>query len=422
MRCSTIIFNLILVAAFLVAPGRSSAQSTDVIQETDQAVFRIFVLGPRGSGFGTGFLVSEDGDVVTNHHVIEGGSRVFVMVKGDGRNEFVEASVVGSNAALDLAVIRAPDLAAEPLKINVADLEPGQNVFAIGFPGVADIESYSSIDDLKTLTNMLVSTVTKGDVNRVLQVEINPLTRTEFVQHSAPIREGNSGGPLLDSCGSVIGVNTFYLSDSRAIPVQSASTSSPLIGFLSINSVKHETVDRSCAGGADRTLSYILAALAAVMLAGVVFLLFRRRAPAMPTSDRDDLSRRLRRLEGDQGGRAKSGAQDADGGAMSGARSAWRLKFDAQGGKVGVRFTAADAKGGIVVGRDKSAAFTVSGSGVSRRHALLRLEDGELTIEDLGSTNGTFVDGRRLASGEKLPLGPAAEILLGKVRGAIRRE
>jgi len=140
---------------------------------------------------GSGFVIDGRGDVVTNDHVIAGSSGVRV---GFGSGSTFPATVVGADPSSDLAVIRvaAPASALHPLVFDSsAAAQPGDPVYAIGNPFGLD----------RTMTAGIVSAT-----GRDIQAP-NGLTIPNSIQTDAPINHGNSGGPLLDAAGHVLGVN-----------------------------------------------------------------------------------------------------------------------------------------------------------------------------------------------------------------------
>lgn len=146
------------------------------------------------SGLGTGFIISEDGQIVTNAHVIDGATEVEVTLP-DGRR--FEGTVLGADTATDLAVIQITGADNLPvLQFGDSDaLEVGQDVVAIGNPFG------------------LGNSVTSGIVS-ALGRNINSGPFDDFIQTDAAINRGNSGGPLFDSDGNVVGVNTAIFSPS----------------------------------------------------------------------------------------------------------------------------------------------------------------------------------------------------------------
>jgi serine protease Do len=137
---------------------------------------------------GSGFVISADGLIVTNHHVVDGVDRITVSFS-DGRE--AEATVVGQDPLTDIALIRVSDLEGlTPLELGDSDaVQPGDWVVAIGNPFG------------------LGHTVTAGIVSAKGR-EIGAGPYDDFIQTDAAINPGNSGGPLLDLQGRVVGINT----------------------------------------------------------------------------------------------------------------------------------------------------------------------------------------------------------------------
>ena len=160
---------------------------------------------------GSGFLVSADGYILTNHHVIEGAARITVAL-ADKR--IFQAEVVGSDPLTDVAVIRIPatNLPAVPLG-DSDSTRVGEWVLAIGNPG---FDGASPLDF--TVTGGIISA--KGRGLEVLAIEepeptqegLEKLIIEDFIQTDAVINPGNSGGPLVNLQGAVIGVNTAIAS------------------------------------------------------------------------------------------------------------------------------------------------------------------------------------------------------------------
>lgn len=161
-------------------------------------------------GTGSGFILTQDGRVLTNAHVVADTNTVQVTLK-DGRS--FEGKVVGVDAVTDVAVvkIKANNLPAVKLG-NSRNLSPGQWAIAIGNPLGLD----------NTVTVGIVSATDRSSA----QVGV-PDKRVNFIQTDAAINPGNSGGPLLNAEGEVIGVNTAIRSDAQglgfAIPIDTAA-------------------------------------------------------------------------------------------------------------------------------------------------------------------------------------------------------
>jgi S1-C subfamily serine protease len=157
-------------------------------------------------GTGSGFIITSDGRVITNAHVVEGADKVTVTLK-DGRT--FEGKVVGIDPITDVAAVKieSTDLPVVPLG-NSEDLMPGQWAIAIGNPLGLD----------NTVTAGIISAIGRSSS----QVGI-PDRRVQFIQTDAAINPGNSGGPLLNDQGEVIGINTAIRANAQglgfAIPI-----------------------------------------------------------------------------------------------------------------------------------------------------------------------------------------------------------
>ena len=193
-------------------PLRPEEQATvDLFERTRPSVVYITTLAQRADWFrgtvsevpqgtGTGFVWDDEGHIITNFHVLADASSVEVVL--DDQSTY-DAEWVGGSASHDLAVLRidAPREALHPVLMgNSNALLVGQNVYAIGNPfGLS-----------ATLTTGVVSALGR----RINALDGTPIE--DVIQSDAAINRGNSGGPLLDSAGRVIGVNTQIASPSGA--------------------------------------------------------------------------------------------------------------------------------------------------------------------------------------------------------------
>ncbi len=174
-------------------------------------------LDPRGSvpeiAGGTGFIVSTDGYILTNNHVVDGAERITVTLV-DKRH--FAARVVGRDPTTDVAVIKidARDLPTAALG-DSDQARVGEWVLAIGNPGFGDGDDGGTLDF--TVTSGIISA--KGRPLNILASEMgrNPasnLAIEDFIQTDAVINPGNSGGPLVNLAGNVIGINSAIASST----------------------------------------------------------------------------------------------------------------------------------------------------------------------------------------------------------------
>ena len=166
--------------------------------------------GPQGVSIGTGFIMSPDGYVLTNHHVVDGADEVKVRLSD--RREFT-AKVIGSDQQSDVALLKIAATGLPALRLGDSrQLKPGQWVVAIGSPFGLD----------HSVTAGIVSAV--GRSNPYADQRYVP-----FIQTDVAINRGNSGGPLLNTRGEVVGINSQifsnsggYMGVSFAIPIDTA--------------------------------------------------------------------------------------------------------------------------------------------------------------------------------------------------------
>ncbi|MBE9127829.1 MULTISPECIES: HhoA/HhoB/HtrA family serine endopeptidase [unclassified Coleofasciculus] len=160
-------------------------------------------------GTGSGFILSSDGRLITNAHVVDGADAVKVTLK-DGRS--FDGRVMGTDSVTDIAVIKIDATGLPTVRLGKAEtLIPGEWAIAIGNPLGLD----------NTVTVGIISALGRSSS----QVGV-PEKRVSFIQTDAAINPGNSGGPLLNAKGEVIGINTAIRANAQglgfAIPVETA--------------------------------------------------------------------------------------------------------------------------------------------------------------------------------------------------------
>lgn len=188
---------------------------SEVFQEVSPSVVRIisvaidpFRVAERVQlGVGTGLVIDDDGHIVTNAHLVYGASEIMVS---NGKEEMRQTSIVGVDPISDLAVIKVKAPEAKFQKARLGSSEKtviGEEVLAVGYPlGIG-------------------KTVTRGIISAMERVV--PLSSfswmVPFIQTDAAISPGNSGGPLVNRCAEIIGINTLYAEQGQninfAIPI-----------------------------------------------------------------------------------------------------------------------------------------------------------------------------------------------------------
>lgn len=187
--------------------------------------------GVYGCPLGTGVIMDNEGHAVTNYHVTKNATKFRVMLSN---NEIKSAVVIGYDKLTDIAVLEVNDKKLKPININPdRKAHVGDFVFAIGNP-------YN-----------LVGSVSHGVISAIGRSGIGVVGRQNFIQTDVPINRGNSGGPLINSFGEMIGINslvfnkTKYSSDAEGI---SFSLPINLVIATMRKIISDGTVVRGCIG------------------------------------------------------------------------------------------------------------------------------------------------------------------------------
>lgn len=368
------------------------------------------------SGQGTGWAIGTPGQqveyIVTNGHVVEAAyalpqqSSAYTgevqVIFSQAENDYVTAEVVYYSAPeeKDLAILKlpAPTDKRAPLSIRPSDdVEIGENAWALGYPSItSQNQQYSTYDpEDATLTQGVIS-----KRNRPAGVDYEAFQIDTYINH------GNSGGPLLDEKGNVIGITTSGISyDGVSMEgVNYAIIADELTRILDSEGIPYTPADT----GSFRS-GFVLLPLGILLLAGGAFLLLRglhgdRAADTSGTAGR-------------KAGSAFAAIGKRAGGAFgtearnSGQTSLGRAVLRGVAGKyAGQSFVI--PKEGIVIGRDTASCnivFDAATPGISRCHCRIVCSPAEncFWLTDLGSSYGTFAGGRKLAvnTPEKLAFG-----------------
>ncbi len=170
-------------------PSQHSAVMATVVEQVAPAVVTVINRAQQGMGSGSGVIVSQDGYIITNHHVVEGARSLSVLFSDGTR---AEAALIGSDPLSDIAVLQVDGpLPAVAVIGDSETLKPGEQVIAIGSP-------------LGEFRNTVTSGIVSALKRSVAQLE-------GLIQTDASINRGNSGGPLINLRGEVIGINTLVV-------------------------------------------------------------------------------------------------------------------------------------------------------------------------------------------------------------------
>ena len=174
-------------------PAQGGLSLQDIYTRNIDSVVSITCSKRSSTSSGTGVILSQDGYIVTNAHVVEGGSSITVQLTDD---RTFSASIVGSDEISDLAVLYIAAEGLTPAQFgDSSSLRVGDTVVAIGDP--------LGVEFRGTYTNGIVSAI-----NRDVDVDGRTMT---LIQTNAALNSGNSGGPLINCYGQVIGINTMKI-------------------------------------------------------------------------------------------------------------------------------------------------------------------------------------------------------------------
>jgi serine protease Do len=243
---------LILLCLILTGLGGSAAQADPSdIAAASRSVVRVVVFSEADPGFpighGSGVVVAPD-LILTNAHVVDEDdyeTRITLsIVPGEGSKTY-DADVIDRSPGNDLALIRLRNGARlTPAAFFTGSVEDGSDVFAIGYPGGVDIAQGL---DAKDMLRPQVPVKTKGSISGGRSAR-----DFETLLHTAAIGSGNSGGPLVDACGRVIGINSFgTLSNGGDAEFFFAIANREVRTFLSRNKVAMRGIDSACLSRAE---------------------------------------------------------------------------------------------------------------------------------------------------------------------------
>ncbi len=450
-----------LLTGILGIPFPVSASGEAFHAESRESVAVVYTClelsaGEYSFGWGTGFFVGEQGKdptyLVTNYHVIADfvgyGSGELISGNIDGMqvqgrskirvyfdaNDYVPAYLVSGDASKDIAILKLEKATSKRKPITLCsptDALVGSTVYAVGYPGLAD----NVIAEPSSAWDVTDATVTKGTVNRIFTTEG---TGRVNLQIDCVIRHGNSGGPLLDGSGVVVGVNTWSVSSgSTDADMYYAVSIDEAILLLNQSGIAYTMYSGSTGGsggsgtdtndgtGGEETGDIIgltpqpaassdnggmvaaIVALVVIILAGIgaaVFFVSRKNksnGPVSPASCRQPAGQQV---SGQQRGGGGHGIQlIAVGGYMDG------RKYPVGGSE-------------ITFGRDASATvcFPADAKGVSRQHCRIFWQNGTLMLMDTGSSYGTFTQAGKLQPMKPVPVKAGDVFYIGEKKNCFK--
>lgn len=412
-------------SSVLVAAGFEAKVSGSLVQ------IYTFTQNPeKGHGSGTGFVINSQGYIGTNNHVItERGhviDRIYINPEGHTVNvmqsyKAPNATVIWNSAGLDLAILKLDDMPSNMHGMTFTSTLPerNENVTAIGYPGAANNNEFRGVDRISN------ATFTKGVLSRSYQGTWGAVPIT-VVQHSAETSWGNSGGPLVDQCGRIIGVNTRISLDGKIFTakgeviartqvsgVHYASQITELMRELDRRDIAYDASSEKCdiqGDLIDILKTIVLVGGIGFFILGALIVVFLRKPRQQFVHAIENVSRRFSHQE--QSSPEQKARKDAS-------MVIPTLILDGRDSGTGKRYRIIISdhdlsQGSAIIGRDPdSAQILVDHPEISRAHATISWRNGAFRISDNNSTNGTTLNSKALSSGQPYEIRNGDKLGLG---------
>lgn len=417
-------------------------------------------------GSGTGFLINNDGNIITNHHVVntkrlrvnivktllkkqsknskcnfskprqlnksckkkllrlvtifekqvEKFKPVIKVVVGGKKTEesFKIAKIIWKNKENDLALLSVDYLKGKnkpSLALSESTPEQLTSVYAIGFPGVTLRQSL----DPETIQ----PSITDGSISVILGDGVKGI-KTKVIQHNASVNPGNSGGPLVNKCGQVLGVNTQAATSSGGRTTQGVYFSSH-IGFMKYilkdKNIKYESLSDACVSTVKAQYKWsnygVIVSILGVLLA-LIAIVFSLKKPRQQIINQVETYTQYVRRSGE-----KRPADNVRPSQVS--KQEWVLSGSIKdtGEIISIEFTSDELLHGkdITIGRSNKLCDYAMPEvrQLSRQHTRIKLINNVLMVEDLNSSNKTFINNQELKPHAAMSLNRGSVLNLGNI-------
>ena len=408
---------------------------SNAVNNASKSVVRIIVEMKGGFSTGTAFCVNSDGYYVTNHHVISdaiGGQ--FKATALDINHKKYLVDILWYSKDKDLAILKIDGLNLPPLKLSSDRYTEGAlEVKAIGFPGGADEIDMRNKGTLQT-KNFVTPKISSGVVAAPplkIKLSENAIFETLAIQHSAPVNHGNSGGPLVDNCGHIVGVNEQKAltmldihvgldAQGNMITKASGDTVQGIFYAVSVDEVKTALdaqnisyTESSGACSSENSINQIL------IIAGIVLLLLfiwlvrkiNKNSNRNINPSSSMMMKYISKYMKQENGRDGEKQKERRGKPIVIDHITTTIVLQSKNSKFPKIIIEENTK--KTLGRVSSNSIKIDNSFISSKHLKIQFTKGKLYVKDLNSTNGTYIDGKKLTADKYYSLEKGQKLILG---------
>ena len=375
------------------------ATNQKILDVKDSVVKLIAIESPTLASTGTAFAISDDGYFITNVHVVcdlakncQPPKSLIAVRLENGLIKKYKTKVIWKDIKRDLSLVKVYNIDIKGLKF-AKKVTSTESVFAIGYPGVGDNSGDSHIDD----PDFAKATITRGTVSRIFSKPLVTNVDVKVIQTDTAVNHGNSGGPLVNQCGEIVGVN-----ESKALHAQNIKSNivgdviqginfavhkDEVISSLNNNHDNYKIASRECIyinSSIDKQISsnttkIIFFVVFILLLTIIIFWkLIKRKTPSDTLISRL-VSKKLKEKE----------------------KTISKILKPLKSNLPSIELTNNQK---IILGRSKSADITINNNLISSKHLSIELKNGVFYITDLKSTNGTYINGKKLVANKSYKL------------------
>jgi hypothetical protein len=382
--------------------------AVSILDIAEKPTFRIINKTNSGVGTGTGFVINKSGYLITNHHVVEG----YVDGQLVAINKFIEfkdLKVIKLYKEKDIAILKINNYNFEHF-VNLRTPEniiKGEEVYSLGYPGGSDLVGGSTI---------LSAKIKSGDISDLPITSANETNRPanfKYIETSAFVNPGNSGGPLLSNSGSVVGINTFrnsdvYTLENSGTVIQGifwAIHVEELIKVLKENNIEF-TLSKDTFDSDSNIYIYVMMFILFLLI--LYFIFIKKGQTIIKKEIINNVINKPNINNSKQNNKTEFININNK---VNNQKKIINIKLVSKQNLP--KIEAYDNKDSVTIGRDKTNDIVISNQYVSSKHLIVSILGTKVEITDLNSSNGTYIDGYKLKPNEKTLLPIGKKLIIG---------